>query len=168
MRRWKQAGRSRMRVAGILIAVLVGVAALAIGLTVQDRTLAQEVGLEGAMALSADGSDVSCSSGSCNVPPGGEFTLSVLTAGIPDGGYIGIQTQVFYQGVRYMPTEAGEGEVYSGAGEDVWPDNYFETGTAWVFYSPIGGYQNGPYQVTLEVKGQVVATATFVIEPGGL
>jgi serine/threonine protein kinase len=52
--------------------------------------------------------------------------------------------------------------------EDVWPDNYYETGTAWVFYSPSGGFQPGPYQVTLTVNGEVVAVATFVIEPGGL
>jgi serine/threonine protein kinase len=50
--------------------------------------------------------------------------------------------------------------------DDTW--SYSETGTAWVFYTPAEGYQPGPYQVTLEVKGQVVATATFVIEPGGL
>jgi serine/threonine protein kinase len=60
------------------------------------------------------------------------------------------------------------GDTELGVYEDVWPDNYFETGTAWVFYSPTGGYQSGPYQVTLEVNGQVVATATFVIEAGGL
>jgi serine/threonine-protein kinase len=60
------------------------------------------------------------------------------------------------------------GDTELGVYNDVWPDNYFETGTAWVFYSPSGGYQPGPYQVTLEINGQVVATATFVIEPGGL
>ncbi len=51
--------------------------------------------------------------------------------------------------------------------EDVWPDNFYETGTAWVYYSPAGGYQPGPYQITLEVQGRVVATATFVIQTGG-
>ncbi len=56
-----------------------------------------------------------------------------------------------------------------GVYEDVWSETFFETGTAWVYYSPTGeGFQPGPYQVTLEVNGQVVATATFVIEPGGL
>ncbi len=52
--------------------------------------------------------------------------------------------------------------------EDVWPERYSPTGTAWVFYKPTGGYQPGPYQVTLEIDGRTVATATFVIEPGGL
>jgi serine/threonine protein kinase len=52
--------------------------------------------------------------------------------------------------------------------QEVWPENFTETGTAWVFYNPAGGFQTGPYKVTLEVNGQTVATATFVIEPGGL
>ena len=52
--------------------------------------------------------------------------------------------------------------------QDVWPENYAATGTAWVYYNPSGGFQPGPYQVTLEVNGRTVATATFIIEPGGL
>jgi hypothetical protein len=60
------------------------------------------------------------------------------------------------------------GDTELGVYEDAWPDNYFETGTAWVYYSPTGGYQPGPYEVQLEVNGQVVAIATFVIQPGGL
>jgi serine/threonine protein kinase len=51
---------------------------------------------------------------------------------------------------------------------EVWPDRFFETGTAWVFYSPTGGYEPGPYEVTLIIDGEEVATATFVVEPGGL
>lgn len=51
---------------------------------------------------------------------------------------------------------------------DVWPDSYSQSGTAWVFYNPAGGFEPGPYEVTLEVNGQTVVTATFVIEPGGL
>lgn len=60
------------------------------------------------------------------------------------------------------------GDTELGVYDDVWPDNYFETGTAWVFYSPTGGFQPGPYQVTLSVEGTTVATITFVVEPGGL
>ncbi len=48
---------------------------------------------------------------------------------------------------------------------EVWSSNYSRSGTAWVFYNPTGGYQPGPYKVTLEVNGQTVATATFVIQP---
>ncbi len=52
--------------------------------------------------------------------------------------------------------------------QDVWPDFYSDSGTAWVFYSPAGGFEPGPYKVTLEVNGRTVVTATFVIQSGGL
>jgi serine/threonine protein kinase len=58
------------------------------------------------------------------------------------------------------------GDTELGAYEDTWPEGYHRRGTAWVFYSPTGGYQPGPYKVTLEVNGQTVATATFVIRSG--
>ncbi len=50
--------------------------------------------------------------------------------------------------------------------QDVWSSGYNSSGTAWVYYNPTGGYLPGPYKVTLEVNGQTVATATFVIQPG--
>jgi len=52
--------------------------------------------------------------------------------------------------------------------DDVWPESFYDTGTAWVYFSPTGGFQPGPYQVTLEVDGRTVATATFVVQPGGI
>ncbi|MBN1993790.1 MAG: serine/threonine protein kinase [Anaerolineae bacterium] len=55
------------------------------------------------------------------------------------------------------------GDTELDAYQDIWPEDYSRQGTAWVFYSPTGGYQPGPYQVTLAVNGQTVATATFVI-----
>ena len=60
------------------------------------------------------------------------------------------------------------GDTELDAFDDTWSDDYVSPGAAWVFYSPVGGFQPGPYQVTLEVKGQVVSTATFVIQAGGL
>jgi hypothetical protein len=60
------------------------------------------------------------------------------------------------------------GDTELDAFSDTWPDNYTTSGTAWVYYNPVGGFQPGPYQVTLEVNGQVVTTATFVIQAGGL
>jgi serine/threonine protein kinase len=56
------------------------------------------------------------------------------------------------------------GDTELDAYPDTWPESYSTRGTAWVYYSPTGGYQSGPYKVTLEVEGQTVATATFVIE----
>jgi serine/threonine protein kinase len=55
-----------------------------------------------------------------------------------------------------------------GVFDDTWPESYASRGTAWVYFAPIGGYQPGPYQVTLSVNGQTVSTATFVIQAGGL
>lgn len=52
-------------------------------------------------------------------------------------------------------------------GEGEWPEDFGSAGTAWVFYSPADGYENGPYQVTLAVEGRTVATATFIIAAGG-
>jgi hypothetical protein len=60
------------------------------------------------------------------------------------------------------------GDTELGTFDDTWPEDYAERGTAWVYYSPVGGFQPGPYQVTLEIEGRVVSTATFVIQPGGL
>jgi serine/threonine-protein kinase len=50
--------------------------------------------------------------------------------------------------------------------QEVWSASYNTSGTAWVYYNPTGGYQPGPYKVTLEVNGQIVATATFIIQVG--
>lgn len=60
------------------------------------------------------------------------------------------------------------GDTELGVFDDTWPKEYADNGTAWVYFSPAGGFQPGPYQVTLEVEGRVVSTATFVIQPGGL
>lgn len=85
-------------------------------------------------------------------------------------------SQPIYLFFDYEGIEAGTpwghrwtwGDTELGAFQDVWPDRYSPSGTAWVFYSPAGGYQPGPYQVTLEINGRTVATATFVVQPGGL
>jgi hypothetical protein len=84
-------------------------------------------------------------------------------------------SQPIYLFFDYRTIEAGTswthrwtwGDTELDAYTDAWPDDLFDTGTAWVFYSPTGGYQPGPYMVTLAVEGTDVATATFVVEPGG-
>jgi hypothetical protein len=45
----------------------------------------------------------------------------------------------------------------------IWPEDWGTAGTAWVFYTPEGGYQPGPHEVRLLVNDQVVASASFVI-----
>jgi serine/threonine protein kinase len=60
------------------------------------------------------------------------------------------------------------GDTELGIFDDTWSENYSSSGTAWIYFSPVGGFQSGPYQVTLEVNGRVVSTATFVVQAGGL
>lgn len=48
--------------------------------------------------------------------------------------------------------------------DNIWPAEYGASGTAWVFYSPSLGFNPGPYSVVLEVEGQVVASANFVVQ----
>jgi hypothetical protein len=117
------------------------------------------------------------------VAEGSPFTNLKLAHAITDdgqpekvGAYFAPGPDPVYLFFDYASIEAGTvwahrwtwGDVELDVYEDVWPDNYFETGTAWVFYRPIGGFQAGPYKVTLEINGQVTATATFVIQEGGL
>jgi serine/threonine protein kinase len=44
-----------------------------------------------------------------------------------------------------------------------WPEDWGAAGTAWVYYTPEGGYQPGPYEVQLLVNDEIVASATFVM-----
>ncbi len=44
-----------------------------------------------------------------------------------------------------------------------WPEEWGTAGTAWVFYTPDGGFQPGPYEVRLLVNDQVVASASFIM-----
>jgi hypothetical protein len=46
---------------------------------------------------------------------------------------------------------------------NTWPDEWGSAGRAWVFYTPEGGYQPGPYEVRLLINDQVVASASFVM-----
>lgn len=117
------------------------------------------------------------------VAEGSPFTNLVLAHGItadnqPEriGDSFAPGSQPVYLFFDYANIEPGTnwshrwtwGDTELGTYPDVWPDNYFETGTAWVFFSPTGGFQPGPYQVTIEVEGKVVGTATFVVQPGGI
>ena len=114
---------------------------------------------------------------------GSPFTDLVLGHGIDSnnqpektGASFAPGAQPIYLFFNYRDIEPGTswshrwtwGDTELDAYTDAWPDNLFESGTAWVFYSPTGGYQPGPYMVTLAVEGREVATITFVVEPGGL
>jgi hypothetical protein len=47
---------------------------------------------------------------------------------------------------------------------DIWPEEYGADGSAWVYFSPGDGFSPGPYKVTLEVDGRIVATANFIVQ----
>ncbi|MCB0209962.1 MAG: protein kinase [Anaerolineae bacterium] len=117
------------------------------------------------------------------IEPNSPFTNLRLGHAISDNGeleqvgmYFAPNDDPVYLFFDYGQIEAGTtwshrwtwGDTELDVYEDVWPNSYSETGTAWVFYGPSGGFQPGPYKVTLEVDGEVVGTATFVVEEGGL
>jgi serine/threonine protein kinase len=117
------------------------------------------------------------------VAPGSPFTNLKLAHAIvnenqPDkvGTTFAPGSQPIYLFFDYADIEAGTtwehrwtwGDTDLDTYNEVWPDRFAETGTAWVYYSPTGGYEPGPYQVTLLIDGETVATATFVVQPGGL
>jgi hypothetical protein len=58
---------------------------------------------EGTMSLSASGDGVSCRSSSCEVPLGGQFTLTASVDEPPSNGYIVVQTFVDYGLYLYDP-----------------------------------------------------------------
>jgi hypothetical protein len=56
------------------------------------------------------------------------------------------------------------GDVILQENSGTWPEEYGPSGSAWVYFAPGDGFNPGPYKVTLEVDGQVVATANFVVQ----
>jgi serine/threonine-protein kinase len=81
-------------------------------------------------------------------------------------------TQPVYLFFNYKGIKSGSTWTHRWARAGTELDAYQEvwssgngSGTAWIYYNPTGGYQPGPYKVTLELNGQTVATATFVIQP---
>ncbi len=80
--------------------------------------------------------------------------------------------QPIYLFFDYANLEAGTpwshvwqwGDAELATYKEVWAEKDNRPGTAWLFFNPSGGYQIGPYQVTLQVEGRTVATATFVVK----
>jgi serine/threonine protein kinase len=88
------------------------------------------------------------------------------------GVYFPPGTQPIYLFFNYKGIKPGSTWTHrwawAGAELDAYQEDWSSgsgTGTAWIYYNPTGGYQPGPYKVTLELNGQTVATATFVIQP---
>jgi serine/threonine protein kinase len=88
--------------------------------------------------------------------PGNDFTASAQPI------YLFFDYQGIQPGTRW-------GHVWVWGDQELdrsittWPEDWGATGRAWVFYTPEGGYQPGPYEVRLLVNDQVVASASFVM-----
>jgi hypothetical protein len=116
------------------------------------------------------------------IAPGSPFTNLILARGVSNnqpektGTSFAPGSQPIYLFFDYANIVPGTSYTHRwtwadtelAVNDETWPDSFFDSGTAWVFYSPGGGFQPGPYQVTLEINGRTVATATFVVQAGGL
>ena len=148
----KQTVRIRLAVLAIPLMALVWVAVstLAWGHATQGSVQAQEEPT-GGMALSASGTDVACDAGKCDVPAGGDFTLSVVTADAPDGGYLGMQTQVYFGALTYNESADAEDEI-------LWPENILPVRTTWPSWVGHGGASDfvPPFDDLSEYEGTLV------------
>jgi hypothetical protein len=112
------------------------------------------------------------------VAEGSPFTNLVLARGISDdhepisrGSDFPASSQAVYLFFDYRGIKPGIrwGHVWIWGDQQLdrsittWPEDWGTAGTAWVFYTPEGGYQPGPYEVRLLVDDQVVASASFVM-----
>jgi hypothetical protein len=112
------------------------------------------------------------------VAAGSPFTKLVLAQEISDdykplapGNDFSAGSQPVYLFFDYQGIQPGTrwGHVWLWGDQQLdrsittWPENWGSEGTAWVFYTPEGGYQPGPYEVRLLINDQVVATASFMM-----
>jgi serine/threonine-protein kinase len=112
------------------------------------------------------------------VADGSPFTNLVLARGISDdhrptsqGTDFLSSSQAVYLFFDYRGIKPGTrwghlwiwGDQQLDRSITTWPEEWGTAGTAWVFYTPEGGYQPGPYEVRLLVDDQVVASASFVM-----
>ncbi len=115
---------------------------------------------------------------SVTVAEGGPFANLILARGISDdhqplspGNDFTVNDQPVYLFFDYRGMQAGArwGHVWIWGDQQLdrsittWPEDWGTAGKAWVFYTPEGGYQPGPYEVRLLVNDQVVASASFVM-----
>jgi len=69
-----------------------------------------------AMAISLAGPGVSCDApSSCAVPAGGPFDVAIEVSNAPAGGYVGFQTELFYDALTYSPAPVAQ--------EVLWPES---------------------------------------------
>jgi serine/threonine protein kinase len=115
---------------------------------------------------------------SLTIAEGSPFSNLVLARGISNdhqplssGNDFSANAQPVYLFFDYRDIEPGTrwGHVWVWGDQELdrsittWPTDWGTAGTAWVFYTPEGGYQPGPYEVRLLVNDQMVASASFVM-----
>lgn len=113
-----------------------------------------------------------------SIAAGSPFTGLVLARGISDdhqplspGNDFPASSQPVYLFFDYRGIQPGTrwGHMWVWGDQPLdrsirtWPEEWGTAGKAWVFYTPEGGYQPGPYQVHLLVNDQIVASASFVM-----
>ena len=106
--------RSGLRSLALLSIPLMAILALAWGQVANPTVQASSTGPE--MAMSVSGPGVTCSGGECDVPLGGDFTVSVDIVTAPSQGYIGVQTFIDYGADLTLQSRA------EAADEFLWPD----------------------------------------------
>ncbi len=112
------------------------------------------------------------------IVPGSPFSKLVLARGIDENHRpvspareftAGAQPIYLFFDYRGMKTGTRWGHVWIWGGQQLdrsimtWPDDWGSAGTGWVFYTPEGGFQAGPYEVQLLVNDQVVASTSFIV-----
>jgi len=112
------------------------------------------------------------------IAPGSPFSNLVLARGIDKDHHpvnpgrefsVGAQPIYLFFDYRGMKPGTRWGHVWIWGGQQLdrsitaWPDDWGAAGTGWVFYTPEGGFQPGPYEVQLLVNDQVVASTSFIV-----
>ena len=106
--------RSGLRSVALLGIPFMAILVLAWGQVASPTVQASGTGPE--MAMSVSGPGVTCSGGECDVPLGGDITVSVDIVTAPDLGYIGVQTFIDYGTDLTLQSRA------EAADEFLWPD----------------------------------------------
>jgi hypothetical protein len=112
------------------------------------------------------------------IAPGSPFSNLVLARGIDKDHHpvtpgreftAGAQPIYLFFDYRGMKPGTRWGHLWIWGGQQIdrsitaWPEDWGSAGTGWVFYTPEGGFQPGPYEVQLLINDQMVASTSFIV-----
>jgi hypothetical protein len=112
------------------------------------------------------------------IAPGSPFSNLVLAHGIDESHHplapgrefsVGAQPIYLFFDYRGMKPGTRWGHLWIWGDQQLdrsittWPEDWGSAGTGWVFYTPEGGFQPGPYEVQLLINDQVVASTSFIV-----